>query len=79
MKAPPSAPHVAFFLALGLEPLVRWATARRVPRWASVTAVFVVGGAALLLLFIGIHNAWDTVTYHVFVRRRERRDSDPHG
>lgn len=28
---------------------------------------FAVGGAALLLLFIGIHNAWDTVSYHVFV------------
>jgi hypothetical protein len=25
--------------------------------------LFVVGGTALLLLFIGIHNAWDTVTY----------------
>lgn len=23
--------------------------------------------AALLLLFIGIHNAWDSVTYHIFV------------
>ncbi|MGH7583970.1 MAG: hypothetical protein ACREL5_12160, partial [Gemmatimonadales bacterium] len=26
-------------------------------------ALFVIGGAALLLLFIGIHNAWDTVTF----------------
>jgi len=26
-------------------------------------ALFTVGAAALLLLFIGIHNAWDTVTY----------------
>ena len=25
--------------------------------------LFLVGGAALLLLFIGIHNAWDAVTY----------------
>jgi hypothetical protein len=25
--------------------------------------LFVVGGVALLLLFVGIHNAWDTVTY----------------
>ena len=25
-------------------------------------------GAAVLLLFIGIHNAWDAVTYHVFVK-----------
>jgi hypothetical protein len=29
--------------------------------------------AALLLLFIGIHNAWDAVTYHVFVQRRNHR------
>jgi hypothetical protein len=26
-------------------------------------ALFIVGGVAMLLLFIGIHNAWDTVTY----------------
>ncbi len=32
-------------------------------------AMFLVGAAALLLLFIGIHNAWDTVTYHVFVKK----------
>jgi hypothetical protein len=25
--------------------------------------LFVVGAMALLLLFVGIHNAWDTVTY----------------
>jgi len=30
-------------------------------------ALFVVGIAALLLLFIGIHNAWDAVAYHVLV------------
>jgi hypothetical protein len=30
-------------------------------------ALFGVGGAALLLLFIGIHNAWDNVAYHVLV------------
>jgi hypothetical protein len=30
-------------------------------------ALFAVGTAALTLLFVGIHNAWDAVTYHVFV------------
>ena len=39
-------------------------------------ALFVVGGAALILLFVGIHNAWDIVTYQVFVKRREQRDAD---
>jgi hypothetical protein len=28
-----------------------------------VPALFVIGAVTLLLLFIGIHNAWDTVTY----------------
>jgi hypothetical protein len=30
-------------------------------------ALFGVGAATLLLLFVGIHNAWDSVAYHVFV------------
>jgi protein-S-isoprenylcysteine O-methyltransferase Ste14 len=33
-------------------------------------AMFGVGVATLLLLFIGIHNAWDAVAYQVFVIRR---------
>ena len=32
--------------------------------------LFGVAAAALLLLFIGIHNAWDAVTYHIFVVRK---------
>ena len=28
-------------------------------------ALFTIGGVALLLLFVGIHNAWDTVAYVV--------------
>jgi hypothetical protein len=39
-------------------------------------ALFGVGAAALLLLFIGIHNAWDAVTYHVFVARREQQNTE---
>jgi hypothetical protein len=32
-------------------------------------APFGVAAAALLLLFVGIHNAWDNVVYHVFLRK----------
>ena|SRR5579871_4619955 len=32
-------------------------------------ALFGAGGAALVLLFVGIHNAWDTVAYQVWVLR----------
>jgi hypothetical protein len=31
-----------------------------------LVALFAVAGYALLLLFVGIHNAWDAVAYHVF-------------
>jgi hypothetical protein len=36
-------------------------------------------GALIGLQFVVItliHNAWDAVTYHVFVRRREQRETD---
>ena len=32
-------------------------------------ALFGIGGASLVLLFVGIHNAWDTVAYQVWVLR----------
>ncbi len=35
--------------------------------------LFAIGGAALLLLFIGIHNSWDTVTYLTVGRAALRR------
>lgn len=34
--------------------------------------LFIIGTAALLLLFIGIHNAWDTVTFLAV-----KQDHDP--
>lgn len=39
-------------------------------------ALFAVGAVALLLLFIGIHNAWDTVTY-VAIDRPKPPDNPP--
>ena len=50
----------------------------------SVTgALYVVGAATLLLVFIGIHNAWDTVMYITVVglpehATRPRRPAEPH-
>jgi len=32
-------------------------------------ALFFIGTGTLLFLFVGIHNAWDSVTYAVFVQR----------
>jgi hypothetical protein len=63
----------------GLLPLTAYAmlaVGAGVAYWHVRPALFAVGAAALLLLFIGIHNAWDTVTYHVFVSRREALKSE---
>jgi hypothetical protein len=38
-----------------------------VARWHWREALFGVGACALLLLFTGIHNAWDSAAYHVLV------------
>lgn len=44
-----------------------------VARSNAGVALFVTAAVALALLFIGIHNAWDAVTYHVF-SKRQRQD-----
>ena len=36
-------------------------------------ALFGVGAAALLLLFTGIHNAWDNAAYHVLAGKDDTR------
>lgn len=38
------------------------------------TALFLAGAATLVFLFVGIHNAWDAVTWHVF--NKEKQDSE---
>jgi len=34
-------------------------------------ALFLVGATSLLFLFVGIHNAWDAVTYHVYFAKKK--------
>ncbi len=40
-------------------------------------ALFLVAAGALVLLFIGIHNAWDAVTYHLINQRGEQARDEP--
>ncbi|HKR62056.1 MAG TPA: hypothetical protein VJS64_20375 [Pyrinomonadaceae bacterium] len=40
---------------------------------AAPRALFVIGAAVLLLLLIGIHNAWDTVTYITVAQAPEHK------
>jgi hypothetical protein len=43
----------------------------------AVTALFLTGAATLLLVYIGIHNAWDTVTFIALQRSPERPEGTP--
>ena len=55
-------------------PLIAYATllVAAVFLWSYPTlSLFVIGGTALLLLFVGIHNAWDGVVY-IALRQRQR-------
>ncbi len=52
---------LAAYVILALSPLAAPYHTREV--------LFGVGAAALLLLFVGIHNAWDSIAYHVFVNK----------
>jgi hypothetical protein len=40
-----------------------------------VPTLFIIGAATVLLVFIGIHNAWDTVTYLAIERARSNNES----
>jgi len=50
-------------------------------RWYTARSLFVIGAAAVLLLFVGIHNAWDAVTYMAIERSKwaEEFDVQPQG
>ena len=41
-----------------------------------VPALFVIAAGTMLLLFIGIHNAWDNVTYMVLERSQSQNKSE---
>jgi len=66
-----------FHLLLPFAAYATLAVSAYVARSNMGAALFGVAAAALLLLFIGIHNAWDAVTYHVFVKRRRKEGEPP--
>ena len=63
-----------FHVALPLVANVVLALSALAVRSHEREALFAVGAATLLLLFIGIHNSWDTIAYQVFVRMRQIKE-----
>jgi hypothetical protein len=54
-----------FHVLLPLVAYAMLAVSAYVVRSNARPALFLVGAATLFLLFVGIHNAWDAVTYHL--------------
>ena len=48
-----------------------------IARSHASAALFEVAAVVLLLLFVGIHDAWDNATFLVFYKRREVNPKDP--
>jgi hypothetical protein len=68
-------PDLDDWMFYGVLPLVAYASLGLLAvaaRSHLSEALFGVGAVALLLLFVGIHNAWDTVVYHVLVKQSEK-------
>lgn len=66
----PDAEDWFYFAALPFAAYLLLAVSAAGMLYRNDLALFGIGAAALILLFTGIRNAWDTITYHVFVSRR---------
>jgi hypothetical protein len=74
-------PQFEDWLYHGLLPFVAYAMlagSAYATRSNAGGALFGAAAAVLLLLFVGIHNAWDAVTYHVFVVRQAHKAERQH-
>jgi energy-converting hydrogenase Eha subunit A len=71
------APDIEDWLCHALLPLTAYA-ALPASAFAALSlpreGLFGMGGATLLLLFIGIHNAWDSVAFLVFTNRQNAQN-----
>lgn len=69
-----------WFWYIGL-PLVAYAlltTAAILLSWHPTSCLFAIAGTILLLVIIGIHNAWDTITYIALQHQRISNEHREH-
>jgi hypothetical protein len=63
-----------WFVALPLVAYAALLAAAILLVWHPTPSLFAIAAASLLLLFIGIHNAWDSVTYIAVRHSRAPKD-----
>ena len=70
-------PDVEDWIWFNALPLVAYAAllaAAILLPWHPTASLFVIAATSLLLLFVGIHNSWDTVTYIAVERSQAPKD-----
>ncbi|HET7084706.1 MAG TPA: hypothetical protein VFI23_08050 [Rhizomicrobium sp.] len=72
----PDAEDWTFHILLPLLSYLTMALAPLASRTHESASLFAIAAGALLLLFAGIHNAWDAVAYQVFVLRKPSKDAE---
>jgi hypothetical protein len=73
----PDAEDWTWYVALPLIAYASLTTAAVLLSGHPLAALFMIAATTLVLLFIGIHNSWDTVTY--IAVRRQSSDNKPDG
>ena len=72
-------PQTEDWIFHALIPLLAYALLAASPvgvRYQWRQSLFAIALASLLLLFAGIHNAWDAVTYHVYFHRPKHKQTE---
>jgi hypothetical protein len=60
-----------------LAAYVTFVVAAMLPDAKATPALFAIGAASITLLFVGVHNAWDAVTWNVLKRSADTKGSTP--
>jgi len=71
----PDAADLCWYVAIPVVSYVLVGVAAVLAWWNEGSSLFVIAGVSLLLLFTGIRNAWDTVTYVAVARSANARES----
>jgi hypothetical protein len=68
-----------FYVVLPFAPYLLLMATPFVAQAHEREAAFAVGAAIVLILFAGIHNSWDSISYQVFVVRNRPGEGEPAG
>jgi hypothetical protein len=70
----PDAEDWIWYVAGPLVLYLAWTASAILLAWSHTSALFAIAAIALLLLLLGIHNAWDSITYIAIEHSRRKSE-----